>query len=77
MNVASILSRFPQDKHRSDHISYGKTNECPRKTAEIYMSNDAVPMIESYYRIKAFHLDILSELFQKKNSPVFAEVKTF
>ena len=39
------------------------------------MSGDAIPMEESLYRIKAYHFEILNELFKEKSHPVFAEVE--
>jgi aspartate kinase len=75
MNVASIISRFPEDNIVLIISAMGKTTNALEELLKFYMSNDAIPMIESYYRIKAFHLDILQELFQEKSYPVFAEVE--
>lgn len=74
-NVASIISRFPEDTIVLIISAMGKITNALEELLKFYMSNDAVPMIESYYRIKAFHLDILQELFQEKSHPVFAEVE--
>ena len=53
----------------------GKTTNALEELLEFYMSNDAVPMVESFYRIKEFHYGILKELFSKKNHPVFDDVE--
>jgi len=75
MNVASIIRRFPDDNIVIIISAMGKTTNALEELLKFYMSNNAVPLVESYYRIKAFHLDILQELFQEKSHPVFAEVE--
>ena len=75
MNVASIISRFPDDHIAIIISAMGKTTNALEELLKFYMSGDAVPMGESYYRIKAFHFDILQELFKEKSHPVFAEVE--
>jgi len=75
MNVASIINRFPDDHIAMIISAMGKTTNALEELLKFYMSGDAVPMGESYYRIKAFHFDILQELFKEKSHPVFAEVE--
>jgi aspartate kinase len=75
MNVASIISRYPDDDIAVIVSAMGKTTNALEELLGFYMSDDAIPMVESYYRIKAFHLDILQELFHEKNHPVFTETE--
>jgi len=75
MNVASIISRFPDNSIAMVISAMGKTTNALEELLEFYMSDDAIPMVESYYRIKAFHYDILDELFSDKSHPVFAYVE--
>ena len=53
----------------------GKTTNMLEELLKFYMSGEAVPMVESYYRIKAFHFDILQKLFKEKSHPVFAALE--
>jgi aspartate kinase len=75
MNVASIISRYPDDDIAVIISAMGKTTNALEELLGFYMSNDAIPMVESYYRIKAFHLNILQELFQEKSHPVFMDTE--
>ena len=74
-NVASIISRFPDDHIAMIISAMGKTTNALEELLKFYMTDDAVLMVESFYRIKAFHFDILQELFKKKNHPVFLEME--
>ncbi len=75
INVASIIRRYPDDQIAVVISAMGKTTNALEELLKFYMSDDAVLMVESYYRIKAFHFDILRELFKEKNHPVFAELE--
>jgi len=74
-NVASIINRYPDDNIAVIISAMGKTTNALEELLGFYMSDDAIPMVESYYRIKAFHLHILRELFQEKCHPVFIETE--
>jgi len=74
-NVASIIRRFPESHIAMIISAMGKTTNALEELLKYYMSGDAIPMVESYYRIKAFHFEILHELFKEKSHPVFAEVE--
>jgi aspartate kinase len=75
INVASIISRFPADNIVMIISAMGKTTNALEELLSLYRTNDAVAMVESFYRIKAFHTDIVDELFPEKDHPVFAEVE--
>jgi aspartate kinase len=75
MNVASIINRFPDDNMVIIISAMGKTTNALEEMLGFYMLDDTIPMIESYYRIKVFHMDILQKLFQRKNNPVFTETE--
>jgi len=75
MNVASIIRRYPGDNIAVIISAMGKTTNALEELLGFYMSDNAVPMIDSYYRIKAFHFDILQELFKEKTHPVFKETE--
>ncbi len=71
-NVASIISRFPEDHIAMIISAMGKTTNALEELLKFYMSGNAGPMVESFYRIKAFHFEILQKLFKEKSHPVFA-----
>ncbi len=75
MNVASIINRFPDDNIVIILSAMGKTTNALEELLGFYMLDDAIPLIETYNRIKAFHFDILHELFPAKDHPVFSETE--
>lgn len=75
INLTSIVSQYPDDDIAVIISAMGKTTNALEELLKFYMSDDAVPMVESFYWIKSFHLDILQELFQEKNHPVFTETE--
>lgn len=74
-NVASIIGHFPEDNIVMIISAMGKTTNALEGLLKCYLSNDAIAMVESFYQIKTFHLDILQELFKEKSHPVFTEVE--
>jgi aspartate kinase len=75
INVASIIRRFPADNIVMIISAMGKTTNALEELLSFYMTNDAIPMVESFYRIKTFHLDIVQELFPEVGHPVYGEVE--
>lgn len=74
MNVASIIRLYPDENIAMIISAMGKTTNSLEELLKHYLSDDAISMVESFYRIKEFHLNILNELFQDKNHPVFSEI---
>ena len=76
INVASIIRRFP-DHHLVLVISaMGKTTNALEELLNHYMSDDPVPMIEAFYRIRDYHLNILKELHLDRKNRVFTELES-
>lgn len=76
INVVSIISQFPGDNIMMIISAMGKTTNALEELLKYYMSDNAIEMVESFYRIKAFHLDIVQELFSDKNHGVYNEVES-
>lgn len=74
-NVAAILSLYPDDPIAMIVSAMGKTTNALEELLGFYMADDAVPMVESFYQIQAFHLEILQELFKDRHPPVFEAVE--
>jgi len=75
-NVASIIRRFP-DQHIVMVVSaMGKTTNGLEELLNHYMSDDPVSMIEAFYRIKDYHLNIVKELQVDEKNPVFTDLET-
>lgn len=74
-NVVSILGRFPDDPIVMILSAMGKTTNALEEVLRFYLADDAIGMVESYYRIKAYHEEIIHDLFKEENHPVFAEVE--
>jgi aspartate kinase len=74
VNVASILRRYPGNIVMVIS-AMGKTTNALEELLKFYMADDAIAMVESYYRIKTFHDDIITELFPDKDPAVVAEVE--
>jgi aspartate kinase len=73
-NVAGIL-----EKHRGQSVmvvasAMGKTTNALENLLRDYIARDAVAMVEKFYLLKDFHTDILHELFENKEHPVFEAV---
>jgi aspartate kinase len=70
-NVATILSLYPDDHIAMIISAMGKTTNALEELLNFYLADDAVAMVESFYRIKTFHFDILQELFKEQHHPAF------
>ena len=74
-NVASIISRYPEENIIMIISAMGKTTNALEELLKFYMANDAISMIESYYRVKDFHKNIIDLLFPEEAHPVYTEVE--
>lgn len=72
-NVAGILQRFPSDQVIVVISAMGKTtNALERLTdAFFYKKEDTAAVLEE---VRSYHFNILNELFEDKNHPVFTEL---
>jgi aspartate kinase len=75
MNVASIIGLFPVDNIVMIVSAMGKTTNALEELLKYYMADDAISAVESFHRIKNFHLAIIQELFKSTEHPVFAELE--
>ena len=75
-NVASVISRFPDDHIVMVISAMGKTTNALELLLDHFIKDDPIQMVETFYQIKEYHLNILGELFKHKNHPVFSEVET-
>jgi aspartate kinase len=73
-NVAKIITLFPDDPIVIVISAMGKTTNALEELLNLYLADDAVGMVESYYRVRDYHLSIVRELFEDENHPVFKEV---
>jgi aspartate kinase len=74
-NVASIL-----EKHKGQSVmvvisAMGKTTNALENLLRDYIGRDPVSMVEKFYRLKDFHSDIVHELFENREHPVFADLE--
>ena len=75
INVASVINRFPDENIVMIVSAMGKMTNSLEELLGFYMLGNHDKMLESYNRIKDFHLGILQELFQDKNHSVYAEIQ--
>ena len=74
--VAQILDLFPGKSMMLILSALGKTTNAMERMLHHYMEKDAVSMVEEYNQVKAYHLDIVHELFGDKTHPVFTEIES-
>jgi aspartate kinase len=74
-NVVSILGLFPDEPIVMILSAMGKTTNALEEVLRFYLEDDAIGMVESFYLMKAYHEDILHDLFKEEHHPVFAEVE--
>lgn len=73
-NVASILENTP---HRDILIvisAMGKTTNALEEVVTNYFNEDKNALDESIQRVKDFHYQIISELFENKNHPIYWKI---
>jgi aspartate kinase len=75
-NVVSILKRYPGDKILVVVSAMGKTTNSMELLLSRFLEGDAVSMVETFQRIRDYHMEIIRGLFRKKNHPVFDDTDT-
>ena len=73
-NVATIVNRFYGNPLVIVLSAMGKTTNALEEILGYYLAGDAVAMVESFYRLRDYHVEILQQLFKDKENPVFGEV---
>jgi len=73
-NVATIVEKYAGNPLLLVVSAMGKTTNALEEILRNFRAGDAVAMVESFYRLRDYHLDILHELFSNKESVVFGEI---
>jgi aspartate kinase len=73
-NVCSILGQYPDDNIAIVVSAMGKTTNAMEELLKFFMEENPVDMVESFYRIRNFHQEILDDLFIDKMHKVFSEI---
>jgi len=74
-NLVSIIRKYKDDKILVVVSAMGKTTNALEELLGYYMTDDVLPMIDTYDKIRDWHLDIMSKIFPNSNHPVFTEVE--
>jgi aspartate kinase len=70
-NVAEILEKQKGQSVMVVISAMGKTTNALENLFRDYLGQDAVSMVEKFYLLKDFHTEIVHELFENKQHPVF------
>lgn len=74
-NVSNIITKFNDDKLIIVVSAMGKTTNAMEEIAHSLWNKDFDAFREKVLERKNFHLQIVDELFEEKNNPIFTEVK--
>ncbi len=75
-NVVSILQRFKGEDILVVISAMGKTTNALEELLHHYLKVDALPMVETYDRIRGFHFNLLAQLFPGTREEDFPEIHT-
>lgn len=74
-NLVSLLDLYRDNNILMVVSAMGKTTNALEDLLKYYMSDNAISMVETYHKVRNYHLDILYELFPDRINPAFAEVE--